>query len=162
GDVRSFLERHGWTCLGSSGSGERWKRPNGDRPSATLFEDSRKFYVFSTNAAPLEHDRAYSPFALIATLDHAGDFQAAARALAAEGYGAPPKRRLKHEPKPTSKHSNGQKKSQVGNIKFNTDEKGVWASDEDGTAIWICSKLVIEASIRDEDNGSWGRLLKFP
>ncbi|MEP7343431.1 MAG: bifunctional DNA primase/polymerase [Acidobacteriota bacterium] len=89
GDVRGLLERHGWRKGGSNSIGERWIRPGGDRPSGTLFEGSRKFFVFSTNAAPLEYDRAYSPFALLTTLEHGNDFPAAAKALAADGYGEP-------------------------------------------------------------------------
>jgi len=38
-------------------------------------------YVFTTGAHPLEFNRAYSPFAMLATLDYGGDYQAAARAL---------------------------------------------------------------------------------
>src|SRR5690606_29768817 len=44
-------------------------------------------YVFSTNAAPFEPDRAYWPLAVYALLEHGGDFTAAAAALRAEGYG---------------------------------------------------------------------------
>ena len=44
-------------------------------------------YVFSSNAAPFEPEKGYSKFAVYALLNHGGDFTAAARALAAEGYG---------------------------------------------------------------------------
>ena len=87
GDIRSTLERHGWKCCGKSSVGKRWKRPGGDRPSATLFNDSRLFYVFSTNAHPFEPDRAYSLFAVYALLEHGGDYQRAAKALKRGGYG---------------------------------------------------------------------------
>src|SRR5690606_31760878 len=46
------------------------------------------FYMFSANAAPFEPNRAYSPFAVYTLLNHGGDFEAAAGALRAEGYGA--------------------------------------------------------------------------
>jgi hypothetical protein len=48
------------------------------------------FYAFSSNAAPFEANRAYSPFAVYALLEHAGDFQAAATELRRSGYGAAP------------------------------------------------------------------------
>ncbi|MBI1763112.1 MAG: bifunctional DNA primase/polymerase [Acidobacteria bacterium] len=96
GDVRALLEKHGWRQRGKSSAGERWQRPGGARPSATLFNDGH-LYLFSTNAAPFEFDRAYSPFAVCALLEYGGDFQAAAKALAAEGYGEPAK--LKSQPK---------------------------------------------------------------
>jgi len=89
GDVRALLEKHGWKRCGQVHNGERWIRPNGDRPSATLF-DGGCFYNFSSNVAGLEADRAYSPFALLAALDHNGDYHAAAKALHQQGYGKAP------------------------------------------------------------------------
>ncbi|HMV48868.1 MAG TPA: DUF3987 domain-containing protein, partial [Blastocatellia bacterium] len=86
GDIGALLEKHGWKRCGKVRNGERWKRPNGDRPSATLF-DGGCFYNFSSNVAELEADRAYSPFALLAALEHKGDFHAAAKALHQQGYG---------------------------------------------------------------------------
>src|SRR5262249_17782926 len=61
--------------------------------SATLFPDG-SLYVFSSNAEPFEIERAYAPFSIRAWLDYGGDFGAAAKALAAEGYGerTPPKK----------------------------------------------------------------------
>lgn len=106
GDVDGLLQRHGWQSCGQSRAGTRWTRPGGDRPSATLFNESRKLYVFSTNAAPLEFDRAYSPFALLAALEHGDDFQAAAKALATEGYGE--KRQAKAAVKPETEHTKAQ------------------------------------------------------
>lgn len=89
GNVRALLEKHGWKRCGQVRNGERWIRPNGDRPSATLF-DGGCFYNFSSNVAGLEADRAYSPFALLAALDHNGDFHAAAKTLHQQGYGKAP------------------------------------------------------------------------
>ncbi|MBL8171713.1 MAG: DUF3987 domain-containing protein [Acidobacteria bacterium] len=86
GDVRALLEKHGWKYLRKSSAGEMWQRPGGDHQSATLFPNGNLF-IFSSNAAPLEPGCSYSPFALLAELEHGGDFQAAARALAAVGYG---------------------------------------------------------------------------
>ncbi len=42
--------------------------------------------MFSTNAPPLEFERSYDAFGCFA-LEHGGDFKAAPKALAAEGYG---------------------------------------------------------------------------
>jgi hypothetical protein len=86
GDVTALLERHGWRRAGKGRGGERWRRPKGERPSATLFP-SGHLYVFSTNAWPFEADRAYDPFAIYSKLEHNGDFAAAARQLGKEGYG---------------------------------------------------------------------------
>ena len=59
--------------------------------SASFFPDTGVFYNFSSNGLPFEADKAYSAFGVYATLEHGGDFAAAAKALAAEGYGEPSK-----------------------------------------------------------------------
>jgi hypothetical protein len=46
------------------------------------------FYPFSTNASPFDSGRAYSPFAVYATLEHGGDYHAAAKELFKRGYGS--------------------------------------------------------------------------
>ena len=90
GDVRTLLHRHGWRLARSDGRQEYWRRPGKRRSwSATLLDDSdrRWFYNFSANAPALEPDEAYTPFGLYATLEHGGDFSAAAKVLKLEGYG---------------------------------------------------------------------------
>ncbi|MFM2094101.1 MAG: hypothetical protein RIS70_1225 [Planctomycetota bacterium] len=85
GDFKTLLRRHGWTRI-RSGENEQWRRPGKQLGcSATL--KANTLFVFSSNAAPFEPDRAYSPFAAYALLEHGGDFQAAAVSLRAEGYG---------------------------------------------------------------------------
>jgi putative DNA primase/helicase len=87
GDSRADLERHGWRYVRPGARGELWRRPGKDRGvSATRFPDG-SLYVFSSNAGPFEIEREYKPFSIRAMLDHGGDFTAAAKALAAEGYG---------------------------------------------------------------------------
>lgn len=87
GDIRELLRRHGWTLV-RPGENEYWCRPGKSAGvSATL--KGGIFYVFSSNAAPFEPDRAYRPFSVCALLEHGGDFSAAATALRAQGYGAP-------------------------------------------------------------------------
>ncbi len=85
GDVRDVLGRHGWSLV-RSGDNEYWRRPGKDRGWSATLKDG-VLYVFSSNAAPFESDRAYAPFTVYALLDHGGDFAAAAAALRAEGYG---------------------------------------------------------------------------
>ncbi|MCY3018493.1 MAG: AAA family ATPase [Planctomycetota bacterium] len=86
GDVRGVLETHGWT-LTRRGENEHWCRPgkNGET-SATL--KNGVLYVFTSNAAPFEPGKAYSPFAAYALLEHGGDYKTAAAALRTEGYGS--------------------------------------------------------------------------
>ena len=66
-----------------------WQRPGkvGDQHSATLKDGI--FYVFSTNAAPFEANKGYTPFTAFALLHHNGDFSKAAADLLAQGYGQP-------------------------------------------------------------------------
>jgi hypothetical protein len=85
GDPREVLRQHGWV-LAVPGENEYWRRPGKD----TGWSGSLKhgvFHVFSTNAAPFEPRRPYSPFAVYTLLNHGGDFDAAARSLRDAGYG---------------------------------------------------------------------------
>jgi len=89
GDREALLERHGWQLAGTQGEKELWTRPGKSHGISATFNHAGcgLLYPFSTNADPLESEKAYSPFALYAALDHGGDFSAAAKALYAEGYG---------------------------------------------------------------------------
>jgi len=85
GDVRAVLENAGW-ALARAGQNEYWRRPGKESGwSATL--KGGVFYVFSSNAAPFEPNRAYSPFAVYALLACGGDYEQAARSLRERGYG---------------------------------------------------------------------------
>lgn len=86
GDVRAVLRKHGW-ALAQSGENEYWRRPGKASGWSATLKDG-VFYIFSTNAAPFEPNRAYSPFAAYALLEHSGDYAAAASALRSEGYGS--------------------------------------------------------------------------
>ena len=86
GDVRAVLQKHGWT-LAKPGENEYWRRPGKTAGTSATLKD-RVFYVFSSNAAPFEPQKAYAPFTVYALLEHGGVFAKAAAALRAEGYGA--------------------------------------------------------------------------
>jgi hypothetical protein len=85
GDVRAVLEHHGWVQV-SNGDNEYWRRPGKASGWSASLKD-RVFYVFSSNAAPFESNRAYSPFSVYALLNHGGNYEQAARSLRASGYG---------------------------------------------------------------------------
>jgi len=85
-DIRPVLEKHGWTRI-REGANEHWRRPGKDSGTSATLKDG-VFYVFSSNAAPFESDKGYSPFQVYALLEHGGDFNAAARRLREEGFGA--------------------------------------------------------------------------
>jgi hypothetical protein len=92
-----ILGPHGWAVVRQAGGVSYWRRPGKEGPgwSATTGHHAGKdgtdrLHVFSTNADPFEDGRDYDKFAAYALLDHAGDFKAAAKQLAAEGYGDRP------------------------------------------------------------------------
>jgi Bifunctional DNA primase/polymerase, N-terminal len=83
-----ILLPHGWTVAYRKGETTFWKRPGkkGRGISATAGHCGDHLYVFSSNAHPLEPERAYSKFSAFARLNYGGDFRKAATALAALGY----------------------------------------------------------------------------
>ena len=83
------LEPFGWTLTKRRGSEGYWRRPNAKTSridATTNYSDSDMLYVFSTSAYPFEIERGYSKFSVYALLKHDGDYSAAARDLAAQGY----------------------------------------------------------------------------
>ena len=88
GVIKDILQKHGWTYVGhKSEHDELWRRPGKNAGhSAILHTDTPTFYVFSSDAAPLDV-KTYTYFTVYATLEHGGDFSAAAKELATLGYG---------------------------------------------------------------------------
>src|SRR5262249_14403625 len=95
-----ILTPHGWERAGGRGDVVYWRRPGKDAPgiSATTgyckgTDGADLLAVFSSNAHPFEGPSGtkpctcYGKFAAYALLNHGGDFKAAARELAREGYG---------------------------------------------------------------------------
>jgi hypothetical protein len=88
--IISLLERQGWTLVHQRHGTDYLRRPgkDGHSWSATLGHVAPNvLYVFSSNAHPFQAGHGYKPFSIYGLLEHRGDFHAAARALAAEGYG---------------------------------------------------------------------------
>jgi hypothetical protein len=83
----------GWKKVWEHGEVTYLRRPGKDiGVSATIGyckseRGGPKLYVFSTNAEPFEAERSYSKFEAYTVLHHGGDFKAAARELARQGYG---------------------------------------------------------------------------
>jgi len=86
GDLRAVLQQYGWT-LAKPGENEYWRRPGKTSGWSATLKD-RVFYVFSSNAAPFEANKAYSPFSVYTLLSHDGDFEQAARYLRLSGFGS--------------------------------------------------------------------------
>jgi len=111
----TILTPHGWTRLRTDNQGTTyWLRPGKDphnpgtdSQSATTShaEDRDRLYVFSTSTA-FEPETPYTKFGAWALLNHGGDHQAAARALAADGWGKEPTITLTSIMPPTTSKDN--------------------------------------------------------
>ncbi len=93
--IKDVLERHGWSFSRDRGDGvSEWTRPgkacgcSGTLGFCTGAGGVPKFYSWTNHAPPLEQGTAYTAFALLATLEHMGDYKAAAAKLRTRGYGA--------------------------------------------------------------------------
>jgi hypothetical protein len=87
---QDLLEPAGWTPLFVTEDGVRyWRRPDKrfGHSATTNHGGTDHLYVFTSSAAPLEADTSYDKFAAYAALHHKGDYSAAARALALQGFG---------------------------------------------------------------------------
>lgn len=90
GDIREVLRRNSWTFVEKNDDGvERWRRPGKEDGISGSLKDGA-FWCFTTST-PIPSSQktreGYAPFAVLAYLEHGGDFGKAAKALAAAGYG---------------------------------------------------------------------------
>lgn len=87
GHVKAALTRNGWQFLRLDGDYEQWQRPGQEvegKPGGSLCVNLNSelygnFHCFTSNAAPLEIGKNYSPLRLIAALEHGGDESSAAQ-----------------------------------------------------------------------------------
>ena len=90
-DLDAMLRHDGWIPVRNAGR-SGWKnytRPGAKHPGRVdggLHRESR-FFLNLSSGASMPMNKGLSPFALYAHLYHHGDFKAAARDLAAKGYG---------------------------------------------------------------------------
>lgn len=92
-DWADILTPHGWTLHSTLTSGERfWTRPgkhprDGHSASTGHADDRDRLYVFSSSVPDFPVEEPITKFRAYSILNHAGDDTAAARALAAAGFG---------------------------------------------------------------------------
>lgn len=82
-DWRRALLRAGWTFIREDAKNEYWSRPGqpvAGKTGGCYSKEEGYFHVFSSNAAPLEVDKTYSPLQLIAALEYNGDLSETSRA----------------------------------------------------------------------------------
>ena len=106
-DWPAVLGPHGWTEVFVRGSTIYWRRPGKVRGwSATTNRTGNDTLIVFSSSTPFESwdgsgkAPSYSKFEARAILDHGGDFEAAARTLAAEGYGDQPQQRQRQDDAP--------------------------------------------------------------
>lgn len=89
GQPLELLKAAGWTVDRAHGDSLYLRKPGKKQGVSATFGHvgPNVLYVFSTSAEPFEFERAYDPFGILSVLQHGGDSSAAARALAADGYG---------------------------------------------------------------------------
>lgn len=76
------LKNHGWSIEKEVNDDIYFTRPGKNKgTSATFSKKIRSFFVFSSNAYPLEDWKSYSPFAVFTFLECNGDFSEATRRL---------------------------------------------------------------------------------
>jgi hypothetical protein len=87
--MTTLLERHGWRLVHRIGEAGYFRRPGKSESWSATYNHAGcgLFYVFTSSASPFEPERAYNPFSVYVLLEHHGDFAAAAKQLASEGYG---------------------------------------------------------------------------
>lgn len=88
-DVVALLVKAKWTERGCKGRNYYLTRPGKQAGiSGSVLIDRGTFYPFTSSSA-FKPGKGYSPFQVYAEVEHHGDFSAAAKALAAQGYGDP-------------------------------------------------------------------------
>lgn len=95
-DALACLERHGWQPIGRAGGKVYLTRPGKNGGNSATFGNAgtNLFYPFTTSCDPFPlAGRPYTPFAVVAFLEHGGDFAAAAADLGRKGYGDQARRR---------------------------------------------------------------------
>lgn len=91
----TILHEAGWEISRINGKKIYWRRPgkddgiSGTTGHCKTDGSGDMLYVFSSNAAPFQAEKAYSKFAAITALKYGGSFFTATRALGLEGYGDP-------------------------------------------------------------------------
>lgn len=92
--VREVAEKYGWTVVGRAGQILRLNKPGATHKRdihASIVHTKtgeERFYPFTT-ATAYDPEKCYSAFGMYAVEEHRGDFSAAARELARQGYGDP-------------------------------------------------------------------------
>jgi len=87
-DGISLLEQHGWTRVYEDKFRVYLKRPgNTTAKTSANYHKEKGIFVCHSTSTVFEAGKGYTPYAIYATLEHNGDFSAAAKTLYKQGYG---------------------------------------------------------------------------
>jgi len=88
GDIRNTLEAAGWTVVRDNATKTSMLRPGDTKAvhSGYIFKDTNTFFCHSTSTE-FPSEEQLNPVAVYAYLHHNGDFKAAVKDLASQGYG---------------------------------------------------------------------------
>lgn len=91
-----ILEPMGWTKVFVRSGVIYWRRPGKDIGISATTGHCKGLYVFTTSTI-FPANQSYSKFGVYAVLHHGGDYAAAARDLAKQGYGEPLKKKVRRQ-----------------------------------------------------------------
>lgn len=94
-DVRDLIEQHGWSELPrlENSKYHYYNKPGSSSGEihGVVVKGENIFFTFTT-ATVFQEQKGYTPYAVLAMLEHSGDFSACARDLVSRGFGARPEK----------------------------------------------------------------------
>ena len=98
-DYSELLLSYGWHPNGRTTAGEQWTKPGSKgKCSGVLLDNSKNFYVWSTNVPPLEAEKSYSPFAFLTQMEYGNNFSLCAKELKKKQSPKTPTREYEAQP----------------------------------------------------------------
>lgn len=100
-DIRGLLESHGWQFVYSRGKKDFYKRPGTSNKQSGNWDNERKWFTVFSTSTEFKELKAYKACYVYTTLEHHGDFKAAAKKLLEDGYGSSKQKEIKPTYKPS-------------------------------------------------------------
>lgn len=127
-DWDQILKPHGWSHILTRGRVRYWRRPGkniGVSATTGHAADRDRLYAFTSSTA-FEPEKPYTKFGAYAVLAHEGNHSAAAKALAAEGFGQRPEQPRPAPPAPPAN---------TNTTAIVVDEPTTYTETDDGNAL---------------------------
>ncbi len=140
------LKNHGWSIEKEVNDDIYFTRPDKNKgTSATFSKKIRSFFVFSSNAYPLEDWKSYSPFAVFTFLECNGDFSEATRCLLEQfpQFKKNNKKNTKKEKNDDKNNTNNEKNEQKIEKKYDLFEFWKYKNDNKNELIIDLKKLAL-------------------